>query len=800
MVYKSKQSILARKDLKNAWYNKELQAITKKSDTKLSVSQIEALYLHADNLRKNFQGKMDVFEEKMIKTGTISDRIATIILLIQRDIVGHLNLLDSLLNLCASKSSRHSELAIEATADLFIQNVLPSRALTHFKDQKLAIVHESVKNKENIYDDHLIFWFVEETIKTKYKQFVSILKEKSLSLIENVKEPALKIIRSLIRISEEQREELIRILINKLNDKDRKISGRCLDYLLNVTNPTEGNPFFTQNLDRQMAVKETASFIFSPKVNTNSKLYAIRYLSFIELNSERDKEIARVMIDTYIKVLNQQISLKDFENNIIGATLSGIYRALSWGKLNPEDYLESLKVMFDVARKSHFNISVEALRCIWKISDASRDPRLLSGFYHILYSRIIEAGNQNSHTSDLFLNILVKAVKADVNIGRSKAIVKRLLQTSLYSTTPFTCAALIKLREIIAYKPGLKTLLTESEQFLKIDDDEEERFFDVPEDKITFDEEKVSFEGDLNQEISLKVKKDKKKKEEKKEKEEKPVKNQIYYNLKEPYPEKSHSDKTVLWEIDVLNTFFHPSVTKISESVMNNKRLEYNGDPMVDYTLMKFLDKFNYKKPKEDEKNKKNPLNSEEFANLPLTSVKEDDLFHYNYTKEKLKQKRLILENLKKKKEEIKQNKLIKNQKLIKIQESMKDDFIEEKEESGNYRYSYDDLDKVLEVDTLDDEQLDGLLMQLESSDDESGDEKSKKKKKKKDFGYDVTSGELEVSSKANQDEIQDLLEPETESEDEEKPGQKRKNRWSAKEKMKNVKVKRPQKEKKEKK
>lgn len=813
MVYKSKQSLLGRKDDINAWYRKEPQQITKTSDVTLSVSQIEALYVLADSLRKNLKGKKDMFEEQMIKGGTISDKIATLVLLLQRDVFGNLNLFDNLLNICASKSSRHSELAIEATADLFIQNILPSRCLKHFKDQNLAVVHESVKKKENTYNEHLKFWYTEETIKTKYKQFVSIIKEKSASNIENIKEPALKIVRSLIRVSQEQRDELIRTLLQKLNDKDRKIGGRCLDYLLHVTNPTEGNPFYTNNLDRNMVVREATTFLFTPNTNQNAKLYAVRYLSLIELNSERDREIAKSMIDTFIKILKQQITIKDVENNICGGALSGIYRAISWGKLNPEDYLDSLKHMFDIARKSNFNTSVEALRVIWSISEASRDPRLLSGFYHILYSRISEAGNQNPYKSTLFLNIIVKSVKSDPDIGRAKAIIKRLLQTSLYSSTPFACAVLIKVKEMMAYKPGLRTLLTQSEEFVKIqDEEEEERFFDVPENKITFegnqdkveeeeeDEDKITFEGNLNDEFTGKKPKPKKveKVVEKEKPKEKPKLNQIYYNLKEPYPEKSHADKTSLWEVNLFKNYFHPSVSKITETILENKKLDYDGDPMLDYTLTKFLDKFNYKKPKENEKNQKVSLNSEDFANLPLTSVKSDDLFHYNFTKQKLKQKKLALENLKKKKEEVKKKKIQSSESLKKIQESLKDD-----PTSNEYYFSYDDLDRVLETDQLDDEQVDQLLMEYGSSEeeDEEKEEKKNKKKKKKDFGYDVTSGELEISSKANQDEIHDLMEPETESDNEEvTDSKKRKKRWSAKDKLKNVKVKKPVKEKKEKK
>ena len=45
---------------------------------------------------------------------------------------------------------------------------------------------------------------------------------------------------------------------------------------------------------------------------------------------------------------------------------------------------------------------------------------------------------------------------------------------------------------------------------------------------------------------------------------------------------------------------FHPSVKVYSEKFFKGSKLEYNGDPFIDFTLIKFLDKFVNRKPKKE--------------------------------------------------------------------------------------------------------------------------------------------------------------------------------------------------------
>ena len=50
---------------------------------------------------------------------------------------------------------------------------------------------------------------------------------------------------------------------------------------------------------------------------------------------------------------------------------------------------------------------------------------------------------------------------------------------------------------------------------------------------------------------------------------------------------------------------YHPSVKVYSEKFLKGSKLGYNGDPFMDFTLIKFLDKFVNKKPKKEREESK---------------------------------------------------------------------------------------------------------------------------------------------------------------------------------------------------
>ena len=61
----------------------------------------------------------------------------------------------------------------------------------------------------------------------------------------------------------------------------------------------------------------------------------------------------------------------------------------------------------------------------------------------------------------------------------------------------------------------------------------------------------------------------------------------------------SHTSPGKLWELHSLRTHYHPSCRAWAEKVASSKTIQYGGDPLVDFGLMRFLDRFAYRNPKQ---------------------------------------------------------------------------------------------------------------------------------------------------------------------------------------------------------
>ena len=143
-------------------------------------------------------------------------------------------------------------------------------------------------------------------------------------------------------------------------------------------------------------------------------------------------------------------------------------------------------------------------------------------FYRTLYESLLDPRLITSSKHALYLNLLFRALRSDLNIKRVKAFAKRLLQIITLHQPPFICGVLYLIRELEGTFPGLKTLFTDPE----FDDEEgEEVIRDVPE------------EGDDRAPVEK-------------------GKTSEYYDGRKRDPEHSNADKSCLWEAVSYNIYF----------------------------------------------------------------------------------------------------------------------------------------------------------------------------------------------------------------------------------------------------
>lgn len=215
------------------------------------------------------------------------------------------------------------------------------------------------------------------------------------------------------------------------------------------------------------------------------------YYSSVTLNqivltpSDHDREVARTLIDLYFEMFREILGgsvgavpdgeapadgdstedgrkkkgktkevrgdagfaeVEDANSRLISAVLSGVNRALPFAKVDMgggnELFKKHIDTLFLITHTSTFNISLQALMLILQIvtnlpataPSTSKDgaasffTTLTDRFYRTLYSSLSDQRLGVSNKQAMYLNLLFKAVKADQNIERVKAFVRRFIQ------------------------------------------------------------------------------------------------------------------------------------------------------------------------------------------------------------------------------------------------------------------------------------------------------------------------------------------------------------------------------------
>ena len=93
---------------------------------------------------------------------------------------------------------------------------------------------------------------------------------------------------------------------------------------------------------------------------------------------------------------------------------------------------------------------------------------------------------------------------------------------------------------------------------------------------------------------------------------------QVEYQVNARNPLFAHSENTSSWEMRFLTCHYHPSVCSFAQSITSRKFIDYDGDPLQDFSLKHFLDRFVRKKPKvqHDADDDNDSVNSDEFEEI----------------------------------------------------------------------------------------------------------------------------------------------------------------------------------------
>jgi len=167
----------------------------------------------------------------VLSTGTLTDKIAAMSLMVQEAPLYRLHTIDTLRAMARKKGRREAGLAMDALRDLFISTLLPNRKLRKFHEQPSYILNDPTRIKEPGYQKREekarpLYWYFEDQMKTRYSEFISLLETGTHDELNYIKKNRMIIICELLIAKPEQEVLLLSMLVNKLGDPVRTVAAK----------------------------------------------------------------------------------------------------------------------------------------------------------------------------------------------------------------------------------------------------------------------------------------------------------------------------------------------------------------------------------------------------------------------------------------------------------------------------------------------------------------------------------------------------------------------------------------------
>ncbi|XP_012330848.2 CCAAT/enhancer-binding protein zeta [Aotus nancymaae] len=620
----------------------------------------QKLYEHEINLFKSKtnsqKGASSTWMKAIVSSGTLGDRMAAMILLIQDDAIHTLQFVETLVNLVKKKGSKQQCLmALDTFKELLITDLLPdNRKLRIFSQHPFDKLEQLSSGNKDSRDRRLILWYFEHQLKHLVAEFVQVLETLSHDTLVTTKTRALAVAHELLCNKPEEEKALLVHVVNKLGDPQNRIATKA-SHLLETLLCKHPNM-------KGVVCGEVERLLFRSNISSKAQYYAVCFLNQMALSHE-ESELANKLITIYFCFFQTCIKKKDIESKMLSALLTGVNRAYPYSQTGDDKVREQVDTLFKVLHVVNFNTSVQALMLLFQVMNSQQT--ISDRYYAALYRKMLDPGLMMCSKQAMFLNLVYKSLKADIVLRRVKAFVKRLLQVTCQQMPPFICGALYLVSEILKAKPGLRSQLDDHPE-----SDDEENFIDANDDE---DMEKFT-DADKETEMVKKLETEKTIPETDTETRKPEIASWVHFdNLKggkqlnkyDPFsrnPLFCGAENTSLWELKKLSVHFHPSVALFAKTILQGNYIQYSGDPLQDFTLMRFLDRFVYRNPK-PHKGKENTdsvvmqpkrkhfikdirhlaVNSKEFLAKEESQIPVDEVFFHRYYKKvavKEKQKR----------------------------------------------------------------------------------------------------------------------------------------------------------------
>ena len=282
-----------------------------------SAAAIEALKHHAQSVldadvehygtsRSSSSSKR--FLSTIITSGTLQDKVSALTLAIQESPLHNVKAFQSLFALASKRSRTQAAGALGALVDLLGPGSLlpPSRRLRAFSAQpallaalrNAAIIHwkEGDDLPRPLTDTDLVYWLYEDWLKEAFFKVVMLLETWTSDEIEFSRMKGIDFVYALLKEKPEQEANLLRLLVDKLGDRERRVSSRASFLLLQlqILHPRMKH-VIVDTIDKEL--------LLDPARGTRARYCAINTLNQTILSS-REPDLVTRLLDIYFKLFS----------------------------------------------------------------------------------------------------------------------------------------------------------------------------------------------------------------------------------------------------------------------------------------------------------------------------------------------------------------------------------------------------------------------------------------------------------------------------------------------------------------
>ena len=759
---KSDNINLINKKTKKFKHNK-----SKNKNNQRKLEPIEQLYQKAKNIYELKTSSYDldkidynqkVNKEKrwthdILQKGTFDDKISALLLYIRENPKMTLKYLEILIKLSENKNRRKNDTIIIGLKDLFLESILQGKKYLSFNNRYKNI------NNNNINEEELFNSYYEDKIHHLYLRLLNLLEDSiNNEGIINIKKKNMEYLSEMLIKQPESEEKILQAIVNKLGDTSSEIYNYTIKllnriqeihmnmsniifkyvtifYTINDKKESKLNalnylvqmeiPNVTNFNYKKIFLEESINFFFGlfnqiSNENENNNITEIEKKLKTEKNKKKIKKLKKIILENKTKdVINDKfLSLIVKRINILFRYVKNQKNQME--KIN--EIIESkISILFKLSHSKNIKLSIEILKLLFGII-TSQDQNFVSRYYKSLYELISLNKLSSSKYVKEALKLILISLMFDNNNNRICSFIKRLLEMCLISEPPYIICILIIISQVMRNKNKLWKMI---------------------------------------------------------EREQKGVK--LFYDSTKRDPQFAQGEYSFLNELFLLEKHYHPSVQRMAKFIIENYNkdiISYNGDPLLDFSLTNFLEKFMLKNPKikkekkeikkieNDDDELKKFINEEENINNNIeNNNKEIDDFEFidkfNKIYPEITSDKNYLKKMKKKEKKMKTEEDV--DEMIGNQEYNQDDLEIEKyadkvidDEYKKYDKDIDDDDYVDNINDNSDENEDDNNNENEEVDDlfaedeneginldeneekekENNNKRNKNKKKEKDSGF----------------------------------------------------------------